>query len=221
MRTLRAFGFARAMLLLLPASAVHAETRLTWSCMAPDGSVGRQLDLVYFGSDVVPCKAYLHSPGGSVSLIADYDVTRGQCEHRVRGTLGSLMAKGYSCTEPSGVSLADLEARAEGTAPVAVPAPPAEGDLYFAIISRHSSEEAAQAAASKLRAADRSARPVILSPRDPGGSWLLALAAYTDAATAAKAVQYARRSGLGPDAYFWNVPRAAVASGETGGAADR
>jgi hypothetical protein len=57
---------------------------------------------------------------------------------------------------------------------------------------------------------------VILSPRDPGGSWLVALAAYTDAETAAKAVQYARESGLGPDAYFWNVPQAQAVQEMTG-----
>ena len=66
-------------------------------------------------------------------------------------------------------------------------------------------------------ASDSSMRPVILSPREKGGVWLVALAAYTDAETAGKAVQYARQSGIGPDAYFWNVPRSGAAEEMLGG----
>jgi hypothetical protein len=213
MRTSWGRGRALVLLLLAPASVAHAETRLSWTCTGADGAGGPVVELVYAGAEPVPCKAYVLREGGT-RLIADYDVTRGQCERQVRQMLASLAARGLSCKEPAGATLSELEARARGDVTPAAAAPTVaagQGDLYFAIVSRHQNEAAARAAARRLRAADRSARPVILSPRDPGGSWLLALAAYTDAETAAKAVQYARQSGLGPDAYFWNVPRAQVA----------
>jgi hypothetical protein len=220
MRTFRVLG----LLLLLPAAMAQAETRLTWTCTAEDGSGAVQtVDLVYAGAEPVPCEAYLHR-AGATRRIADYGATRGQCERHVREILASLVSRGFSCDEPPGTTLLGVEAFARGEAPgpdagapeaapdapaAAAPAEPVgQGDVYFAIISRHASEAEARSAARELRAADRSARPVILSPREAGGSWLLALAAYTDAETAAKAVQYARTSGIGPDAYFWNVPAA-------------
>ena len=233
MRRLRGLGLAPALLLLAPATAAHADTRLTWTCTASDRSEVQTVELDYAGVDPVPCKAFLQRRGAS-QLLADYDATRGQCERQVRDMLGSLVARGFSCDEPVGATLLGIEAFARGEAPSpAAPteaSPEAEGtppaasvtstdqdELYFAIVSKHDSEASARAAARQLRAADRSARPVILSPRDPGGSWLLALAAYTDAETAAKAVQYARQSGLGPGAYFWNVPRSQAATEMTGG----
>jgi hypothetical protein len=226
-----------ALVLLQPASATvaQAETRLTWLCAASDGQAAQQVELVYAGPDVVPCKAYLVRPGAANRLIADYDATRGQCERYVRQMLSSLVAGGHSCDEPEGATLLGVEARARGdvpdraatagapsvptapSAPAAPAVPIAPGDLYFAIISKQNNQAAARAEVARLRASDSSVRPVILSPREKGGRWLVALAAYTDAETAAKAVQFARQSGIGPDAYFWNIPRSLASEEMLGG----
>jgi hypothetical protein len=225
----QALGLTLVLIQLAPATVARADTRLTWICAASDGQAAQQVELIYAGRDVVPCKAYLIRPGSANRLIADYDATRGQCERYVRQMLSSLVARGFSCEEPEDATLLGVEARARGEGPDAAAAagipsvptapsspaaptvPIAPGDLYFAIISKQNNQAAARAEVARLRASDSSVRPVILSPREKGGRWLVALAAYTDAETAAKAVQFARQSGIGPDAYFWNVPQSQAA----------
>ncbi|MFO1208632.1 MAG: SPOR domain-containing protein [Amaricoccus sp.] len=199
MRTFRA-GYGATALLFL-ATASQAEGRLVWTCMPTDGGAAREVELVYLGPDVVPCKAYDHRPNAGPVLIADYQVSAGECERRVKDLVGTLRGRGYDCPDPDGASLASLDTSGKARAA------PADDNAYFAILGKQPSAEAAQAEAARLRAANPPVRAIILSPRGGTGTWLVALAAYTDAATAAKAVQFARSSGLAPDAYFWSVPR--------------
>ena len=155
---------------LVPAAMARADVQYTWTCDALDKPVSQQVELVYTGPDVVPCKAYLVRPDSSRQLIANYEATRGQCERHVREMLSSLVARGYSCDEPEDATLLGIEARARGEAPspegpagapAAPLAPPAataaataQGDLYFAIISKQKNEAAARAEVARLRASD-------------------------------------------------------------------
>ena len=167
--SLALLGLALVLLQLAPATMAQAETQLTRICAPLDGHAAQQVELVYAGPDVVPCKAYLVRPGSATRLIADYDVTRGQCERHLRQMLSSLVARGYSCDEPEDATLLGVEARARGEAPdpaaaAAVPHAPsasagpavplAPGDLYFAIISKQNNQAGARAEVARLRASE-------------------------------------------------------------------